>query len=147
MSDDSFGRKTPVRKKRAVRQKSVDIEKSPYDILEVPNTADFPTIRKAYLVMVHRFSPEKEPEEFKRIQKAYAQLRDAASRKALDLTLPKTLLSAERLQSKWPEYGQHDYVRLFKERILRLLITSSDFTLRDFRSFFIDREREASDVK
>lgn len=43
----------------------------PYEVLGVSPQADDETIRKAYLELVRRFSPDSDPEAFKRISQAY----------------------------------------------------------------------------
>ena len=43
----------------------------PYEVLGVSPQADDDTIRKAYLELVRRFSPDNDPEAFKRISQAY----------------------------------------------------------------------------
>lgn len=45
--------------------------KTPYEILEVAESADDARIKKAYLAMVRRFPPERFPEDFQRIYRAY----------------------------------------------------------------------------
>ena len=52
----------------------------PYEILGVPPDADDDAVRKAYLELVRKFSPDTDPEAFKRISKAYEQLKDEKSR-------------------------------------------------------------------
>ncbi len=43
----------------------------PYEALGVSPQADDDTIRKAYLELVRRFSPDSDPDAFKRISQAY----------------------------------------------------------------------------
>lgn len=52
----------------------------PYEILGVSPDADDGTIRNAYLSLVRRFSPDADPEAFKRINWAHEQLKDEKSR-------------------------------------------------------------------
>lgn len=52
----------------------------PYEILGVSPDADDDAVRKAYLDLVRRFSPDADPEAFKRVNKAYEQLKDEKSR-------------------------------------------------------------------
>ncbi|GAB6192917.1 J domain-containing protein [Desulfocastanea catecholica] len=54
--------------------------KNPYDILEVAETADDAWIKKAYLAMVRRYPPERCPEDFQRIQRAYEQIKTEEDR-------------------------------------------------------------------
>ena len=52
----------------------------PYEILGVPPDADDGEIRNAHLSLVRRFSPDADPEAFKRINWAHEQLKDEKSR-------------------------------------------------------------------
>ena len=52
----------------------------PYEILGLSPDADDDAIRKAYLELVRRFSPDADPEAFKRISGAYEQVKDEKSR-------------------------------------------------------------------
>jgi len=52
----------------------------PYEILGVAPDADDETVRKAYLDLVRKFSPDLDPEAFKRISAAYEALKDEKSR-------------------------------------------------------------------
>lgn len=52
----------------------------PYQILEVPRTADKDTIKKAYRRLAHKYHPDKptgNAEKFKEINIAYEQIKDA----------------------------------------------------------------------
>lgn len=53
---------------------------NPYEILGVAPNADDEAVRKAYLDLVRRFSPDRYPEKFKRISNAYETLKDEKSR-------------------------------------------------------------------
>lgn len=59
--------------------------KNPYDILEVAETADDARIKKAYLGMVRRYPPERCPEDFQRIYRAYEQIKTEEDRLAYRL--------------------------------------------------------------
>ncbi len=48
----------------------------PYEVLGLEHTADTETIRRRYLELVRRHSPEREPERFAAIRAAYEELRD-----------------------------------------------------------------------
>ncbi|MFH0782903.1 MAG: DnaJ domain-containing protein [Pseudomonadota bacterium] len=45
--------------------------KTPYEILEVTEDAGDVLIKKAYLIMVRRYPPERFPDDFQRIYRAY----------------------------------------------------------------------------
>jgi curved DNA-binding protein CbpA len=52
----------------------------PYQILELPPDSDDEAIRRRYLELVRRFSPERYPEKFAAIRSAYESLRDLDKR-------------------------------------------------------------------
>jgi curved DNA-binding protein CbpA len=52
----------------------------PYQILELPPDSDDEAIRRRYLELVRRFSPERYPEKFAAIRAAYESLRDLDTR-------------------------------------------------------------------
>jgi len=52
----------------------------PYEILGVAPDADDDVIRKAYLELVRRFSPDTDPEAFKSLSNAYEQVKDEKRR-------------------------------------------------------------------
>lgn len=55
-----------------------------YQILQVNPNADIKEIKNAYVKMIRKFPPEKEPEQFKRIRKAYEVLSDNTTRDEYD---------------------------------------------------------------
>lgn len=59
---------------------------NPYKVLELERTADERAIKKAYVVLLRKFTPEAHPEEFKRIRAAYELLSDADARARFDKT-------------------------------------------------------------
>jgi curved DNA-binding protein CbpA len=52
----------------------------PYQILELPPDSDDEAIRRRYLELVRRFSPERHPEKFAAVRSAYERLRDLDTR-------------------------------------------------------------------
>lgn len=68
-----------------------------YQILGVDQGADDQTIRKAYLDLVKRFPPEKHPEGFKRITRAYEAVKDRRSR------VRSKLMGSEALYPVWTD--------------------------------------------
>jgi curved DNA-binding protein CbpA len=52
----------------------------PYQVLELAPDSDDETIRRRYLELVRRFSPERCPEKFAAIRSAYESLRDLDTR-------------------------------------------------------------------
>ena len=124
-------------KRRSKRAPRAVQEKTPYEILEVQETAAFEEIRKAYLAKVHLSPPERDPEGFKRIQKAYAVLKDAVRRKAFDLSIFRRELAAGT-----PVDVKLDVGPLFRDRVIHLLLASSDLYVKDFSRFFVSMDEE-----
>ncbi|MBI1831942.1 MAG: J domain-containing protein [Planctomycetes bacterium] len=52
----------------------------PYAVLGLPPDSSDETIRRRYLELVKQFSPERHPEQFALIRRAYEMLRDADTR-------------------------------------------------------------------
>jgi curved DNA-binding protein CbpA len=52
----------------------------PYAVLGLPSDCDDETIRRRYLELVRRHSPEHDPERFTAIRSAYEALRDQTTR-------------------------------------------------------------------
>jgi curved DNA-binding protein CbpA len=48
--------------------------KTPFAVLDIPEDSDDEKVRKAYLAKVRSFPPERFPEEFKQIRRAYEQI-------------------------------------------------------------------------
>jgi curved DNA-binding protein CbpA len=78
--------------------------KTPYAILEVQEDADDAGIKKGYLGMVRRYPPERFPDDFQRIYKAYEQIKTVEDRLSYRLfycTLPEPAdIAALLLQRK-----------------------------------------------
>ncbi len=130
--------------KRARRRRragaSESRERTPYEVLGVVETASTEEIRAAYLSKVRQFPPEREPEGFKRVQKAYSVLKDAARRKALDLSVFRRSLDPDSAPVAVPDFGG-----LFRERVFLLLLASSDLYVDDFARYYgkVEPEMEA----
>ena len=58
----------------------------PYDVLGIDRGADKATVKKAYLKKVKEFPPDKFPEEFKKIKKAYDALKKGRKQSMHSLT-------------------------------------------------------------
>jgi curved DNA-binding protein CbpA len=52
----------------------------PYTVLGLPPDSDDEAIRRRYLELVRKFSPEHHPERFAAVRAAYESLRDATTR-------------------------------------------------------------------
>jgi len=52
----------------------------PYAVLGLPADSDDETIRRRYLELVKQFSPERHPDKFAAIRRAYESLRDLETR-------------------------------------------------------------------
>ncbi len=86
--------------------------KTPFEILEISEEADDKEIKKAYLVAVKSFPPERFPLQFKKIRKAYEQIRTEKDRlryALFDTSLPDTLEIVEMvLKGKKKQDGRVD---------------------------------------
>jgi len=109
----------------------VGMESTPYEILGIPETASPEEIRQAYLRKVRLSPPEKDPEGFKEIRKAYGLLEDRAKKRELDLSLFKTTCDLDLDTGK-----EYDFDALFRQRLFRLLLSSSDLYAKDFSRHF-----------
>ncbi|EKD37604.1 MAG: heat shock protein DnaJ protein [uncultured bacterium] len=54
--------------------------KTPYEILEVAEDVDDAALKKAYLAMVRRYPPERFPDDFQRIYRAYELIKTTEDR-------------------------------------------------------------------
>jgi curved DNA-binding protein CbpA len=52
----------------------------PYTVLQLPGDADDEMIRRRYLELVRKFTPETEPEKFAAVRAAYEALKDLNTR-------------------------------------------------------------------
>lgn len=59
--------------------------RDPYRSLGVARDADDATIRGAYLALIRRHSPDRDPERFERIREAYEAIKDRRARLAHEL--------------------------------------------------------------
>jgi DnaJ-class molecular chaperone len=105
-------------------------------VLGIAETATAEEVRGAYLAKVREFPPEREPEGFKAVHRAYATLKDAARRKALDLSVFRRGLGNEAATQPV------DCAALFRERVFRLVLASSDLYAEDLSRFYADVERD-----
>ena len=61
--------------------------KNPYHCLNLPTSASPEESKYQYFKLVKRFSPEKEEEAFRKIRKAYEDIRDPARKASVDVML------------------------------------------------------------
>ena len=62
-------------------------QKDPYKILGLEQGASLAEIKKAYFSLIKEYSPEKNPEAFKKIRKAYELLRSQKRKQETDFLL------------------------------------------------------------
>ena len=65
--------------------------KTPYTILAVPETANDKAVKKAYLEAVRQNPPDRQPDQFRRIRRAYEQIatqKDRLRYELFDTTCP-----------------------------------------------------------
>ncbi|OHD81482.1 MAG: hypothetical protein A3J97_00145 [Spirochaetes bacterium RIFOXYC1_FULL_54_7] len=120
-------------KKRSRAEAQHQVPSTPYELLAIQPSASPEDIRKAYLLKVREFPPERDPEGFRRIRQAYGLLKDAEARKKMDLTL---FLRTSGLEAGLQQ--PVDLNCLCRKRITMLLCASSDVYNGDFSVRFQD---------
>jgi curved DNA-binding protein CbpA len=131
-----------MNKHRGIRQRTSAAEnRSPYEVLGVAAEASDEQIRKIYLERVRQSPPERDPEGFKEIRRAYGVLKDGARRRELDLSLYK------RDSGLGVAMGSVDFPSLFIQRVFRMLLASSDFRLKDFSRDFLPMDETVSRLR
>jgi hypothetical protein len=93
---------------------------SPFEVLGVPEDAGEEEIRRAYLVKVKEFPPDRSPEAFERIRDAYEAAREPRMRaerllKAVDPLAPLVELAADEEQPRH-FVGVGPWMAVLKER-------------------------------
>jgi len=118
--------------KDRVRKKGMPVRetRSPYEVLGVTEEASDEQIRKSYLEKVRQSPPERDPDGFKEIRRAYGVLKDGTKHRQLDLSLYK------RDSGLGVDTGEVDFPSLFIRRVFRMLLASSDLQLQDFSRDF-----------
>jgi curved DNA-binding protein CbpA len=119
------------RQRSAAKARSGPESRSPYQVLGLSAGASEEQIRRAYLEKVRQSPPERDPEGFKEIRRAYGVLQDGAKRRELELSLYRR---ESGLDVGTPEV---DFPSLYIRRIFRMLLASSDFELEDFGRDFL----------
>ena len=129
--------------KDRVRKKGMPLRetKGPYEVLGVAEEASDEQIRKSYLEKVRQSPPERDPDGFKEIRRAYGVLKDGAKRRQLDLSLYK------RDSGLGVDTGEVDFHSLFIRRVFRMLLASSDFQLQDFSRDFRPMDQIVSKLR
>jgi curved DNA-binding protein CbpA len=95
---------------------------SAFDILNVSPTDDDAIIRKRYLELVRKYTPEQHPERFSQIRQAYEKIQTLSQRvdyllesEYLDISLEEILnelaLRVHHAQGRFP-----DYLRLYEQQ-------------------------------
>ena len=92
-----------------------------YHTLEIPASASFPEIKKAYFTLVRKFPPERFPEEFMRIREAYEVLIDEKTRQQYDETdsLPEPVKKLVRHGKQALEAGNSEGVVRLLEKVVK----------------------------
>ena len=129
----SFGRKRSVEPQYK--------ETTPYEVLEISETASGEEIRKAYIKKVRSSPPEKDPAGFKAVRKAYGILKDSGNRKTLDLSIFRKSSGIDIGTDMGGDY-ETDFALIFKDMIFQLLLTASDFYIKDFGMHFKEIDGE-----
>ena len=75
----------------------------PYTVLGLPRTASERDAKRAYFNLVRQFSPEENPEAFKKIRAAYEKLKTAEAKAETDLFLfhPPTSWTPRKRRGKY----------------------------------------------
>ena len=129
------------RTKTAIKE-SEFTDKTPYEMLGIDETASIDEIRRAYLENVKLSPPEKDPQGFKAIRKAYGLLKDKAKRKSLDFSIfrKKSGIDIDLEIVSDPNL-------LFMDRVFQLMLASSDLYIDDFSSHFLNIDVEVNSLK
>lgn len=87
--------------------------KTPYETLFLPTTASAEQAKAQYFKLVKRYSPEREEETFRKIRRAYEELRSPARKAAVDVMLFTG--PADKLSFKGIPLGSISQVKLNRE--------------------------------
>lgn len=117
-------------------------DETPYDILGISQTATSDEIRAAYLQKVRLSPPDKDARAFQRIRKAYGLLTDGEKKKELDLSL--FMRESQLLVDSGVEY---DFTAIAQRRLFQLLLSSSDFYVKDFSRHFDSIEESVENLR
>jgi tetratricopeptide (TPR) repeat protein len=100
--------------------------KTPYETLFLPTTASAEQAKAQYFKLVKRYSPEREEETFRKIRKAYEDLRSPARKAAVDVMLFSG--PVDKLAFKGIPIGSISQVKLNREidQCISLATTSSE---------------------
>jgi len=112
---------------------------NPYEVLGVDRSATTAEIKKAYFTLIREHTPERDPEQFKRIREAYEQLKDASARAQTDLftlTDPFGEFDLEALEKR----AEFDLEAALDEHLFALDGGLSDLNRIDFREDFREIE-------
>ncbi|MGK5094102.1 DnaJ domain-containing protein [Deltaproteobacteria bacterium TL4] len=98
------------------------MSENPYHVLEISEEADLAAIKKAYFSKIKQFPPDKEPEAFKRIRKAYETLQQEVptSKKVGGLhqlslekqEIPEPLEVLQNAQKKQNEVSINQFIKI-----------------------------------
>ena len=124
------------------RKKTPPSEPTPYDILGISQTSTSDEIRKAYLQKVRLSPPEKDAHTFQQVRRAYGLLVDGEKKRELDLSLFK------RESRLGVDSGaEYDFTAIAQRRLFQLLLSSSDFYVKDFSRHFNSIEKSVEGLQ
>ncbi len=117
-------------------------DETPYDILGISQTATSDEIRAAYLQKVRLSPPEKDARAFQQIRRAYGLLIDGEKKNELDRSLFK-----RESQLDVDSGVEYDFTAIARRRLFQLLLSSSDFYVKDFSRHFSSIEKSVENLR
>ena len=117
-------------------------DETPDDILGISQTATSDEIRAAYLQKVRLSPPEKDARAFQQIRRAYGLLIDGEKKNELDRSLFK-----RESQLDVDSGVEYDFTAIARRRLFQLLLSSSDFYVKDFSRHFSSIEKSVENLR
>jgi len=129
---------------------------NPYELLGVPFDAELETVRQAYRELIHRYKPERAPEQFRRIREAYDRILNSRRRLSRGSVFPIADQSPYRfenleqrqpipeLNAAWQFAMAGDTGRAYRE-LVDLSVTDPDNELHAARRYWLLRLTPAID--
>lgn len=113
-------------------------EENPYKILGLERDASISEVKKAYFKQVREYTPERHAEQFKKVRRAYEQLKDEKERLKTDLFLFHDPYGAFALEETDEDKGLPSVENLVEEAVLLILRSYSDLERSDFSADFTE---------